>query len=111
MFVDVLSRNYRLLSKTGRLFLNSSGPDFLQNVWVLDKISSPCIDAGDPNSYPMGERVTGGGRVNMGAYGATSYASRSEWLLKGDIDRNGMIDLKDFAVVAGDWLKSAPWIQ
>jgi hypothetical protein len=110
-FADISNGDYHLLSKTGRFFINSPAPDYLQNVWVLDRMSSPCIDAGDPNTYPMDELVTGGGRVNMGAYGAMRYASKSNWLLRGDIDRNGVVELKDLANLAGDWLTVAPWIE
>ena len=46
--------------------------------WVTDGTNSPCIDAGDPASAfsnePAGEN---GARVNMGAYGNTSQASKS----------------------------------
>ena len=47
--------------------------------WVLDDdISSPCIDAGDPNS-PLDYEALGqcGDVVNMGAYGGTPEASRT----------------------------------
>ncbi|MHC4604532.1 MAG: hypothetical protein ACYS6W_14520 [Planctomycetota bacterium] len=76
----------------------------------MDKRASPCIDAGDPNINPRGELITGGGRVNMGAYGNTPYASRSQWLLGGDINRDGQVDLADFATFAANWLKVAPWL-
>jgi len=46
--------------------------------WVLDDVTSPCIDAGDPNS-PLGYEALGrcGTVVNMGAYGGTLEASRT----------------------------------
>ena len=37
------------------------------------------------------------GRVNIGAYGNTAFASLSEWPLPADDDRNGFVDLVDFA--------------
>jgi chitinase len=45
---------------------------------VLDKVSSPCLDAGDPNSDYSDEPIPNGGRINLGAYGGTAYASLSE---------------------------------
>ncbi len=46
--------------------------------WVMDDVTSPCIDAGDPNS-PLGYEALGrcGTVVNMGAYGGTPEASRT----------------------------------
>jgi hypothetical protein len=45
--------------------------------WVLDGVTSPCIDAGDPKSPTGGEPEPNGGRINMGAYGGTAEASKS----------------------------------
>jgi hypothetical protein len=45
--------------------------------WVLDEVTSPCIDAGDPNSPVGDEPVPNGGRINMSAYGGTIEASKS----------------------------------
>ncbi len=45
--------------------------------WQQDRVTSPCIDAGDP-STPVGhEPSPNGGIINMGAYGGTSQASKS----------------------------------
>jgi predicted outer membrane repeat protein len=43
--------------------------------WVLDSVTSPCIDAGDPDYDYTNEPVPNGGRINMGAYGNTKQAS------------------------------------
>ncbi|MHC4436719.1 MAG: right-handed parallel beta-helix repeat-containing protein [Planctomycetota bacterium] len=44
---------------------------------VQDDVTSPCIDAGDPNT-PIGrEPFPNGGIINMGAYGGTAEASKS----------------------------------
>jgi hypothetical protein len=45
--------------------------------WVKDDVTSPCIDAGDPNSPVGDEPSPNGGRINMGAYGGTAEASMS----------------------------------
>jgi hypothetical protein len=110
LFANSANDDYHLLSRQGRFLPNDGYPDYLQRLWVLDKRASPCIDAGDPNINPRGELITGGGRVNMGAYGNTPYASRSQWLLGGDINRDGQVDLADFATFAANWLKVAPWL-
>ena len=62
--------DYHLKSQAGRWDPNSQG-------WVQDDVTSPCIDAGDPNS-PVGfEPLPNGDIINMGAYGGTSEASKS----------------------------------
>jgi predicted outer membrane repeat protein len=45
--------------------------------WVRDSVTSPCIDAGDPKSPAGDEPEPNGGRINMGAYGGTTEASKS----------------------------------
>lgn len=80
-----------------------------EDQWVLDTASSPCVDAGNPVLNPADERMPNGGRVNMGAYGGTGSASMSEWPLDGDINRNGVANLADFAILANDWLNGLPW--
>jgi hypothetical protein len=70
LFADPDRGDYHLRSTRGRYW-----PEY--EVWVLDEVSSPCIDAGDPNS-PIGEEPSpNGGRINMGAHGGTSKASLS----------------------------------
>jgi L-ascorbate metabolism protein UlaG (beta-lactamase superfamily) len=62
--------DYHLKSQAGRW--NSSTES-----WVMDDVTSPCIDAGDPNSPVGDEPEPNGGRINMGAYGGTAEASKS----------------------------------
>jgi carboxypeptidase T len=45
--------------------------------WVVDDVTSPCIDAGDPASLLGFELAPNGNRINMGAYGGTIEASKS----------------------------------
>ena len=68
LFADPDVEDYHLLSERGRHW-----PRW--DVWVLDEVTSPCIDGGDPNAPVGQERVPNGGRINMGAYGGTPYAS------------------------------------
>lgn len=62
--------DYHLKSEMGRWDPSSES-------WVQDDVTSPCIDAGDPNSDFSGETWPHGGRINMGAYGGTREASMS----------------------------------
>ncbi len=48
--------------------------------WVNDLVSSPGIDAGNPNSSFANEPNPNGGGVNIGVYGNTIEASKSELL-------------------------------
>jgi hypothetical protein len=49
--------------------------------WVVDDVTSPCIDAGDPNSPVAFEPFPNGGIINMGAYGGTAEASMSSMII------------------------------
>ncbi len=71
LFVDPESGDYHLRSERGRYWLE-------HDVWVLDEITSPCVDGGDPTADYSGEPMPNGGRINMGAYGGTAYGSMSE---------------------------------
>jgi predicted outer membrane repeat protein len=82
--------------------------------WVKDDVTSPCIDAGDPMS-PIGlEPFPNGGRINMGAYGGTSEASKSyfgepicETIIAGDINGDCKVDFKDLALLATHWIANS----
>ena len=95
--------DYHLKSQSGRW-------DPVSMTWVQDDVTSPCIDAGDPNS-PIGqEPFPNGGRINMGAYGGTVEASKSyfgepacETIIAGDINGDRKVDFQDFVIVALHW--------
>jgi len=70
LFADADNGDYHLKSQTGRWDPNSGS-------WVQDDVTSPCIDAGDPNSDWSGETWPHGEKINMGAYGGTRQASMS----------------------------------
>ncbi|OHB64020.1 MAG: hypothetical protein A2Y77_16220 [Planctomycetes bacterium RBG_13_62_9] len=97
--------DYHLKSQAGRWDPNSQS-------WVIDDVTSPCIDAGDPNS-PIGEEPQpNGGRINMGAYGGTAEASKSyfgkppcEAHFAGDINGDCAVDFEDLAILSRHWLK------
>jgi hypothetical protein len=100
-----VSGDYHLKSQAGRWDPNSG-------TWVIDDVTSPCIDAGDPMS-PIGhEPFPNGGIINMGAYGGTAEASKSyfgeppcETIVAGDINGDCMVDFKDFRLLALHWLE------
>ena len=62
--------DYHLRSQAGRWDAGSQ-------TWLLDVLTSPCIDTGNPDSDFSGELPPNGGRINMGAYGGTPQASMS----------------------------------
>jgi hypothetical protein len=62
--------DYHLKSQAGRWDPNSQ-------TWIQDDMTSPCIDAADPNSDWTAELWPHGERTNMGAYGGTREASMS----------------------------------
>ena len=62
--------NLHLKSQAGRY-------DPLTESWVIDELTSPCIDAGDTNSLIGDEPLPNGDIINMGAYGGTTEASKS----------------------------------
>jgi phosphotriesterase-related protein len=47
--------------------------------WVNDEATSPCVDAGDPAQPFDSEPAPNGMQVNMGVYGGTAQASKSEY--------------------------------
>jgi hypothetical protein len=62
--------DYHLESRAGRW-------DPATCTWVRDRVSSPCIDAGDPRSLVGDEPFPNGGVINMGTYGGTAQACKS----------------------------------
>ncbi len=65
-----VSGDYHLKPQAGRW-------DVVSESRVIDDVTSPCVDAGDPNSPVGDEPEPNGGRTNMGAYGGTAEASKS----------------------------------
>jgi predicted outer membrane repeat protein len=70
LFADSDRGDYHLKSQSGRWDPKSKD-------WLLDEVTSPCIDAGDP-ILPLGlEPFPNGSIINLGAYGGTAEASKS----------------------------------
>lgn len=104
LFADANSGDYHLLSERGRYW-----PE--HDVWVLDKVTSSCVDGGVVADDPGSEPMPNGAVINMGAYGGRAYASMSEWPVRGDINRDGVCNLLDFAILTEDWLWQADWME
>jgi hypothetical protein len=97
--------DYHLKSQAGRFDPNIQS-------WIIDDVTSPCIDAGDPNS-PIGlEPFPNGGYINMGVYGGTSEASKSyfgkpvcETIVAGDINGDCKVNQADLDILMFHWLE------
>ena len=97
--------DYHLKSQAGRWEPNSE-------TWLLDDITSPCIDVGDPISPIGNEPFPNGGIVNMGAYGGTTEARKSyfgkppcETIVAGDINGDCEVNFLDFRLMALHWME------
>jgi parallel beta-helix repeat protein len=70
LFASLAGGDYHEKSKGGRWNPKTSA-------WVNDAVHSPCIDKGAPSSAFGKEPTPNGGRINMGAYGNTTKASKA----------------------------------
>ncbi len=102
-FIDSFGHDYHLKSQSGHW-------DSETETWICDDATSPCIDAGDPNSPIMHEPFPNGGVINMGAYGGTAEASKSyfgkpvcETIVAGDINGDGKVDFEDLVILMRHW--------
>jgi len=97
-FADPIRGDYHLRSRTGRW-----DPD--RGSWVLDAVTSLCVDAGNPVS-PLEDEAVGvfNRRINIGAYGGTAEASKTplRWSLLADLTNDGIVDAQDFAYQTKD---------
>lgn len=104
LFADSAAGDYHLLSERGRYWP-------AHDMWVLDKVTSDCVDGGVSTDDPADEPLPSGAVINMGAYGGTARASMSDWPVQGDINKDGVCNMADFAIMAQDWLWTADWIE
>ncbi len=91
--------DYHLRSQSGRWDANSGS-------WLLDNITSPCIDAGNPGCPVGAEPGPNGNRRNMGAYGGTAEASKTpvNWRSVADFTNDWIVDYNDLKIFADYWL-------
>ncbi|MDH4240765.1 MAG: hypothetical protein OEW48_14495, partial [Phycisphaerae bacterium] len=104
-FADPNNGDFHLKSQAGRW-------NPLTSDWILDDVTSLCIDAGDPASPIGDEPFPNGGITNMGAYGGTSEASKSyfgkpvcETIVAGDVNGDCKVNFLDFRIMAFHWLE------
>lgn len=90
-------RDFRLKSRYGRWNPHTQS-------WVLDPVTSPCINAGDPNNDWSAEPWPNGKRVNIGFYGGTSQASL--YGNPADFTVDGFVNLADLSEWVENWLSS-----
>lgn len=102
-FADANNGDFHLKSQAGRW-----DPSNLS--WVVDDVTSPCIDAGDPTSSIGWEPYPNGGIVNMGIYGGKKEGSKSYFgtpvcrePIAGDANGDCRIDFRDFMIMALHW--------
>lgn len=62
--------DYHLQSEYGRY-------EPINQIWIADETTSPCINAGFPDTPVRAEPDPNGMRINIGAYGGTMEASKS----------------------------------
>lgn len=102
---DPNTMDFHLRSEFGRYQPNgTSVPRPQPDYWITDTQTSPCIDAGRPDINPLWETMCNGGRINIGAYGNTPFASKSPWTLPADMDYNGSVSLDDLLLFSQQWL-------
>ena len=108
LLADPNNGDFHLKSEAGRWDPNSQ-------TWVIDNITSPCIDAGDPTSPISWEPFPSGGFVNMGAYGSTPKASKTyfgepvyDTIIAGDINGDGQVNWTDLEIMALHWTDDEP---
>jgi len=98
--------DYHLLSEAWRW-------DIQQQIWTWDDVTSPCIDAGNPGC-PLGQEPLAvpddpankwgrNVRIDMGAFGGTPEAGIAphDCVPLADINNDGIVDLRDFALEMG----------
>jgi hypothetical protein len=94
--------DFHLQSAYGRWDQNSQ-------TWVTDSNTSLCIDAGDPNSDWSSEPWPNGKRINIGAYGGTTQASKNG--NPADFNIDNLVNFADFAQIAKQWLAEQTCIE
>jgi len=91
------------------LLLDNYLSSYTPGQWVLDNVTSPCIDFGDPNSNWTAELWPHGKRINIGAYGGTPEAGMSLSNAGNIVDLNGdgCVDYTDVMLLTDKWLYEA----
>ena len=115
LFADPCDGDYHLQSEGWRW--NAKWKE-----WDFDRVTSRCIDAGNPGA-PLGAELLSvpddpnnewgvNLRINMGAYGGTAEASMAlpGWALLADLTNDRIVDFNDLAVFVEYWVDSGQCI-
>jgi len=73
----------------------------LQQTYFPTYDSSVALDISD-NGWIVGTGVNGNGETR-------GWVLKLEYTLKGDFNKDGIVDFKDFAIMVGEWLQTEPW--
>ncbi len=89
-----------------KLLLDNYLDSYLAGDWVVDEVTSQCIDAGDTTSNWTSQLWPHGKHTNMGAFGGTEQASMS---LSGagniaDLNKDGFVNYIDTSFLCDKWL-------
>ncbi len=106
LFADFENGDYHLQSSAGRW-------DSENEIWVMDAVTSPCIDTGNPSCVLADEPASSQNvRINMGVYGGTGWTSRTPdgWALLTDLNNDRSIDDNDLMMFIQYWLSSGEFI-
>jgi len=97
-FADANNGDHHLKSQAGRWDPESQS-------WLIDEVTSLCIDASYPNSDWTAELWPHGKRINMGAYGGTPQASMSlrSYGNRADLNHDDVVNFRDFGLLSGNW--------
>jgi len=79
LYANAASGDFHLKSAIGR---------WTPGGWVIDSVTSPCINAGYPGSDCSQQPIPNAGRIEMGAYGNTGQASKYSRFLDIWVDKN-----------------------
>ena len=94
--------------------------DTMYEEWTFDRVTSRCIDAGNPGSPLADEPLTVPDdpnndwgcnlRIDMGAYGGTAEAGIPpyDWAILADLNNDGIVDFYDFACAGPHWRLIGP---
>ncbi|NIP23317.1 MAG: hypothetical protein GWN67_04355, partial [Phycisphaerae bacterium] len=106
LFANVNNGDYHLKSQAGRW-------DPASESWVIDDVTSPCIDAGNPGCT-LGDEPNEPNNVlrNMGAYGGTAEASKSpaNWRSIADMTNDWVVDSNDLKAFVDYWMQTGDCI-
>lgn len=92
--------DYHLKSQAGRWSPSSAS-------WLMDDITSRCIDAGNPGYSLNDEPVSPDNkRINLGYYGGTTEATKTppDWSMTSDITNDGLVYHGDLLHQVTGWL-------